>query len=363
MIVKQLQSEGNILMNIFIHYFNYLLLLFLLEKLYLFLARKLKIEAVPNLRSAHTIPTLLGGGIIIPIACLMYFILSDYQYTYWMAALFCLALVSYIDDLRDVSVSLRMIAQAAAIGVLLVQFNLFTYPVLLIPPVIIIMIISLNAYNFLDGINGMTSVNSLVHLACLYYLNENTTHFIDRRLIIIVIMAVVVFSYFNFRVKAVCFAGDVGSISLAFFVCGCVLKLILVSNNVIFIILLLVYYLDAITTFVFRWMQGQDVFKAHNKHFYLYLVNHRKWSHLTVASTYAAAQLMISLLIIPLFTPRSGLINYYNFHYTVFITIATTSAFIWLRIKLEGVEILKKAPQRVPSNGYRGNALHDHNSL
>lgn len=341
-----------------IHYLYQVLLLFVLEKLYLYLAQYLKIETVPNSRSAHSKPTIVGGGIIVPIACIVYLFSSRFNYPFWIIAMFGMAVVCFIDDIKEVSAWLRILTQATATAILFFQFDVYSYPVLIVALIGAIMIVSLNAYNFLDGINGMTSANSLVQLGCLYFINKYSIHFIDGNLLIMVIMAVLVFSYFNFRVSAVCFAGDVGSISLAFFVCGCILKLILVSKNLIFINLLLVYYLDAVTTFVFRWLQGHNVFKAHNKHFYLYLVNHCKWPHLAVACLYAGVQLISFLAILFLFNGTDINLNHYNFYYTVLVMTVAGALVVWLRIYLEGSSILKKASLNATDYNHSNKSNH-----
>jgi UDP-N-acetylmuramyl pentapeptide phosphotransferase/UDP-N-acetylglucosamine-1-phosphate transferase len=251
--------------------------------------------------------------------------------------------VSLIDDVREVSIKVRLLSQIIAISLIFFQFNLHTSSTLLVMIVVAcIMTISLNAYNFLDGINGMTSAYSLIQLACLYYINQFKVHFIDEHLLIIIALAVIVFTYFNFRVKAICFAGDVGSISIALIVCSCIFKLIMLTHNFIFINLLLVYYLDAVSTFIFRWLQGQDVFKAHKKHFYLFLVNDLKWPHLTVASLYATVQLVINLIVINAFDIKGTSSNYYHLQYAGLFIGVTALVVAIMRIKLEGRQIYMK---------------------
>lgn len=324
-------------------YVFYLSLLFLAELLYLRLARSFNIQAIPNERSAHSQNTLVGGGIIVPLACILYFCTSNFQYPFFIIGILLVSFVSLIDDVREVSIKVRLLSQIIAISLIFFQFNLYTSSTLLVMIVVAcIMTISLNAYNFLDGINGMTSAYSLIQLACLYYINQFKVHFIDGHLLIIIALAVIVFTYFNFRVKAICFAGDVGSISIALIVCGCIFKLIMLTHNFIFINLLLVYYLDAVSTFIFRWLQGQDVFKAHKKHFYLFLVNDLKWPHLTVASLYATVQLVINLIVINAFDIKGSSSNYYHLQYAgLFIGVAALVVAI-MRIKLEGRQIYMK---------------------
>jgi len=74
----------------------------------------------------------------------------------------------------------------------------------------------LNAYNFMDGINGMTGGYSMVVIGSLWYINTFEVAFVDNNLIFLVLIALSIFNIFNFRVTAKCFSGDVGSISIAF---------------------------------------------------------------------------------------------------------------------------------------------------
>jgi len=78
----------------------------------------------------------------------------------------------------------------------------------------------INAYNFMDGINGITGGYSLSVLLPLIYLNT-TDNFISQDYLYVVGMSLLVFCFFNFRKKAKCFAGDVGSISIAFILPFC----------------------------------------------------------------------------------------------------------------------------------------------
>ena len=92
----------------------------------------------------------------------------------------------------------------------------------------------LNAYNFMDGINGMTASYSLVILSTLYYINESLL-FVDPGLIIFPLLSVLVFSFLILD-KTLCFSGDVGSLSLA------LLILFLLFKLIVFISLYMLYF-------------------------------------------------------------------------------------------------------------------------
>lgn len=277
-----------------------------------------------------------------PLTCMLYFFTSGFQYPFFITGILLIATVCLIDDVKEVSIGLRLLSQLIAVSLVFFQFNLYINSIWLLIVAGCIMIISLNAYNFLDGINGTTCAYSLILLASLYYIDQFKVHYIDGHLLVLTALAVLVFTFFNFRVRAICFAGDVGSVSIALIVCGCIFKLIVLTHNYIFISLLLVYYLDAGSTFIFRWLQGHNVFEAHKKHFYLYLVNDLKWPHLKVAGLYAAVQLVINIFVINVFDIKGNRSNHYHLHYTGLLIGLAALLAVSMRVKLEGRQIYMK---------------------
>jgi UDP-N-acetylmuramyl pentapeptide phosphotransferase/UDP-N-acetylglucosamine-1-phosphate transferase len=178
------------------------------------------------------------------------------------------------------------------------QAGLMAYPVWIIIPVYILVIGTINAYNFMDGINGITGLYSLVILAGLAYINSNQVPFINPDLIYLPMAATVVFLFFNFRKKAKCFAGDVGSVSIAFWIVWLLLSLILKTDNFIYILFLAVYGVDSILTIIHRLIRKENIFLAHRLHFYQILANDQKMPHLLVTTVYAIIQLLIIGLVI-----------------------------------------------------------------
>lgn len=150
----------------------------------------------------------------------------------------------------------------------------------------------------MDGINGITGVYSLVLLLSLLWIDVYHLNFIDPQLLMIAIGGVVVFNFFNFRKKAVCFAGDVGSISMAFLICFLLLKLMLKTADVKYLLLLSVYGIDAVFTIIIRLSRRENIFKAHRSHLYQLLVNEGGHKHLLIAFLYGAMQLIVNLIVI-----------------------------------------------------------------
>lgn len=156
----------------------------------------------------------------------------------------------------------------------------------------------INAYNFMDGINGITGAYSVVVLAGLQYVNYEIVNFIQPDLIWLPILASVVFLFFNFRKRAKCFAGDVGSVTVAFWIIFLLLKLILLTENYAYVLFLAVYGVDTVLTIIHRLKLKQNIFDAHRLHFYQILANEQKWPHLIVSTVYALLQLGIIVAVV-----------------------------------------------------------------
>ncbi|MCZ4224358.1 MraY family glycosyltransferase [Pedobacter rhodius] len=274
-----------------------LVVLFFLMLLYIKTAEKFKIIDKPNRRSSHTDHIVRGGGIIFPIAILTQFPIFGFQNFWFVAGLVLISLISFIDDVKPVANRIRLFFHLAAVALLFYQLQVFELQWYFIFLAFFFVIGTINAVNFMDGINGITGGYGLITLISLLYINQ-TVEFTDSNLILCAIMAVLVFNFFNFRKKAKCFAGDVGSISLAFILVFFLLQLIISTQNITYIMLLLVYGLDVVSTIMFRLIRKENIFEAHRKHFYQFLVNEKKMPHLAVAILYSMVQLGINFCLI-----------------------------------------------------------------
>ena len=121
--------------------------------------------------------------------------------------------------------------------------------------------------------------------------------FVDQNLIYVVILADIVFCLFNFQPKgkAKCFAGDVGSIGVAYILLFLIGSLILVTGDVTWLIFLLVYGIDGCLTICHRMMLHENLGEAHRKHAYQLMANELKIGHVKVSLLYALLQLTVSL--------------------------------------------------------------------
>ena len=279
---------------------EYLLLLVglvALTNIYIKFAFRYHIVDRPNNRSSHLKDTVRGGGIIFPISALVWFIYSGFRFPLLFTGLLIISIISFWDDLSPVSHKLRLLVHFGAISLLFVEIQMSSLPWWSWFPALILSVWTINAYNFMDGINGITGGYSLSVLIGIWMVNNYQVEFISNDLIYFMMIPLIVFSYFNFRTKAKCFAGDVGSISIAYLIVFLLAKLIILSGNWLYILFLSIYGVDTLFTIVLRLIQKEDIFVPHRKHLYQLLVNELKISHLKVAALYALTQLIICLII------------------------------------------------------------------
>ncbi len=275
------------------YYLIVLVLLFLAELFYFKVADKYNIIDKPNERSSHTRVTLRGGGVVFYFGALVYFLTSGFEYPWFMLALTFVAIISFIDDIRSTSQKLRLVFHFSAMALMFYQWGLFSLSWWWIIIALIICTGIINAYNFMDGINGITGGYSLVVLLSLAYINEEVTPFVEQDLIYTVIMSVLVFCFFNFRKKARCFAGDVGSVSIAFILLFLLGKLIIQTGDFSWIILLSVYGVDSVLTIFHRLMLHENIGLPHRKHLYQLMANELRIPHVAVSVIYMVLQFLI----------------------------------------------------------------------
>ena len=275
------------------YYIIVLVLLFLTELFYFKLANKFNIIDKPNERSSHRKVTLRGGGIIFYFGALVYFLANHWEYPWFIVALTLITFISFVDDIRSTSQSLRLVFHFAAMVLMFYQWDLFSLSWWWIIVALIICTGIINAYNFMDGINGITGGYSLIILGALAYINEEMVSFAEPALIYTVLCSVVVFCFFNFRRKAKCFAGDVGSVSIAFILLFLIGKLILKTEDFSWMILLAVYGVDSVLTIIHRLMLHENIGLPHRKHMYQLMANELKIPHVVVSLVYMAVQAIV----------------------------------------------------------------------
>lgn len=314
----------------------YCLSVFLLELLYFKIALKYNIIDRPNHRSSHTVPTIRGGGIIFSVSIILSLILIHLENAYFLTGIFLISLISFIDDVKSVPNKVRILFHTISVALLFYQVHLFSSSILYVGVAFFLAIGIINAFNFMDGINGITGGYGLLTVITLSYINAWVIHFLDDSYFIVVIVPLLVFNFFNFRTKAKCFAGDVGSVSLAFAIIYPLFMLVLKTNNINYWLILLFYGLDVLTTMIWRAIKKENIFEAHKKHFYQFLANQLRISHLQVAAIYVCVQGVWSVVLLKYLIRDSYL--------PIIVAVVLTLVFIAIRIILEGTTIFIKKP-------------------
>ena len=280
-----------------ITYFIIFILLFVVEIVYFRIADKCNIIDKPNERSSHSTIVLRGGGILFLINAWVWSAFFGFQYPWFLAGLTLVAGVSFVDDIHSLPDSVRLVAQFVAASMAFYQLDILHWSMWwIILLSLIIYVGATNVINFMDGINGITAGYALAVLVTLALVNMNGV-FVEQSLIISTILASLVFCFFNFRPrgKARCFAGDVGSIGIAFIMLFLLGNVIIKTTDITWLIFLLVYGVDGCLTIAHRIMLHENLGEAHRKHAYQIMANELKIGHVKVTSLYMIMQLLISL--------------------------------------------------------------------
>jgi UDP-N-acetylmuramyl pentapeptide phosphotransferase/UDP-N-acetylglucosamine-1-phosphate transferase len=269
-------------------------ILLVIELIYFRIADHFNIIDKPNLRSSHKHITLRGGGIIFLAAAWIYCLFFGLNYPWFMVGLTAICAVSFIDDIHSIPNRIRLLVHFAAMLLMFQQLGILTtenwWQII---PALILCTGIINAYNFMDGINGITGAYSISILVPLIIVNQQL-NFIDNLFLWVALIGVMIFCIFNFRKRARCFAGDVGSVGIAFILVFALGALIISSGRLWFLIFLAVYGVDAILTICHRLMLHENIFEAHRKHVYQLMANELKIPHTIVSTIYMMLQLAIS---------------------------------------------------------------------
>ena len=283
-------------------------LLLAAELIYFRIANKCNIIDKPNERSSHSTIVLRGGGIIFLIGVWIWGAFFGLQYPWFLIALTIVAGISFIDDIHSLPDSLRLVAQFAAMILMFYQLDMLHVDLWWVVILALIVCVGAsNIINFMDGINGITGAYAMASLIPLYLINssnglsvQGASGFVNESLIVTVMLADLVFCFFNFRPrgKAKCFAGDVGSVGVAYILLFLIGRLVMATSDITYLVFLVVYGVDGVLTICHRIMLHENLGQAHRKHAFQLMANELKMSHITVSLLYACLQLVISLVFI-----------------------------------------------------------------
>ncbi len=302
-----------------------IILLFVILNVYFQFASKFDIVDRVNERSSHRGEVIRGGGIAFYISVILYWIVFDADHTFFYFGFCLLGLISLLDDRWSLPNVTRFIFQLLSAILLLIEVNA-EFPIWTFVTLIIMIIGFVNAYNFMDGINGMTVLYSVSIIIPIYILNQKFD-IVDLELLHFIAISSAVFGFYNVRKTAKCFSGDVGSISLGLIFAFIIIIAALKTNWISIMVLVAIYGMDSGLTIVVRLFERQNIFSAHRMHIYQLLVNEMKFSHLSVSISYASLQFFISSIwvIIMFHFPSLGRIY--------FITILLLLAVVYILIR------------------------------
>ena len=318
-------------MDSLIAYISIAVILVIAELVYFRIADKCNIIDKPNERSSHKTIVLRGGGIIFTIGLWIWSIVFGFQYPWLLAGVTLASGISFVDDIHSLPDSLRLLVQFTAMFLVFQEIGLLHWDMWWIIPIVLSFSVgATNIINFMDGINGITAGYSIAMLIPITLLNRDMA-FIKESYLIVAILGILVFSIFNFRPKgkAKCFAGDVGSIGIAFIILFALGRLMVATGDVSYIVFFLIYGVDGTLTICHRIMLHENLGEAHRKHAFQLMANELKMSHVTVSLLYMGLQLAVSLGFI-YFCPNTLLA-----HWIYFASAAAVLGIAYILFKLK----------------------------
>jgi UDP-N-acetylmuramyl pentapeptide phosphotransferase/UDP-N-acetylglucosamine-1-phosphate transferase len=277
----------------------YILIVFILIFgliIYLKIAEKWSIIDQPNNRSSHSYNTKRGAGVLYLFGLAIYLFYAGFNNYILVVSTVLLGTIGFIDDIKNIHFKKKLLLQFIIIFSYLKFQNYLLLEWYFVLFILVLLISSINIYNFMDGINGLTILYSLSSLISFYFINSKITTFIDPNLLLIMILSNLILGIFNIRKKAICFVGDVGSMTMGFLYASLAILLMIKTNSLNPLILFVVYGIDAVWTILQRLVLRENIFLAHRKHLYQLLVNELGISHILVSSIYVSIQVLLNTI-------------------------------------------------------------------
>ena len=244
----------------------------ILTPLMIKICHKFAIFDHPNVRSNHKKAVPIGGGVAVVCSVLwpLWLMTSHQPYLINLTlAILILASISFLDDLRSLSIKARIPFQIIAIYLLLSSLLVIpnhSYFILILG---IGSFFFINFYNFMDGIDGSASVGA-IHICVSVILIALLDPTISRDIVTIAILllgASAGFMIFNWHPARI-FLGDVGSTSIGLLSAWLLINLALHQHLAAAFIIPLYYMSDSGLTLTHRLFTGKKIWQAHSEHFF-----------------------------------------------------------------------------------------------
>ncbi len=310
---------------------------------FLRMAHVFGLVAHPNNRSSHGAPTVTGMGVLIPLAVFVYNLWQPNQLGFgFLAGFFMVSIISFIDDVYFLKHSLRLFFQVVSLMLMIafLPFQSHGIEALAIGVAALLLGIGvINAYNFMDGINGMLALHCLLVLGSLLYLNSTYTSvegvlkpFTDNDLIINLMIPIAIFALFNLRTNAKAFIGDVGAISIAFAILYLMYNLLLVSGNYAYLLLFCIFGADAGLTVIYKLILGENIFVPHRDFVFKKLVHVTDVPHLRVSFYYFVLQGVINAVVLFAVPKNAKLSSQLSVLFITVVVLVTLYIFMQARL-------------------------------
>jgi UDP-N-acetylmuramyl pentapeptide phosphotransferase/UDP-N-acetylglucosamine-1-phosphate transferase len=222
----------------------------------------------PNGRSMHSVPTPRGGGLAVLAPLLLVYVISlgDFMDANIVIGLLLVAIISYIDDRRSLSSSLRLAVHVIAACALVLPHGHSLY---LSIGLCLLTVWCINLYNFMDGIDGLAASMGVIGFLSVYFLNAHNGQTQLASISSIVAFSCLGFLMFNFP-PAKIFLGDVGSASLGYLMA---VAIVLTPGGGLSqswppLLIFAPFLLDATFTIARRALAGEKFWTAHRSHLY-----------------------------------------------------------------------------------------------
>lgn len=276
-------------------------------------ARRKKLIDLPDARRSHSIPTPRGGGIgivitvLLGLAALAHYFPDMGSPSRLMIAIALIAIIGWIDDHRPLPALLRLVVHCVAVAIWLAPLigaalsssaQLDTTPLQTTGIVVVLGIIcvwSINLHNFMDGINGLLSLQAIFVLLVLAALCLGDGHALHSAQMGLWAAAIFGFLPFNFP-RARIFMGDVGSGALGLLIAVAVIWQFSTQASAVpsGLIAVSAFLTDATCTLLWRALSGQPWYRAHREHLYQWMVR-AGMSHARVVAWYMGWNVLVVL--------------------------------------------------------------------
>jgi len=280
-----------------------LLLTALITWAWIGIARAKKIQDQPERRRLHQASVPRAGGVSIAIViletCIVFFFVSPHPESHWAlitTAIFLYGALGFFDDVLPLRSHAKLLLHFLVIAVLFLIAK-FSFAMGLAFSIYIALayLLMVNVWNFMDGSNGMISMQSLIIAAGFFALSVDKTD--TQHFSLVLAAACLGFLPFNFP-NARVFPGDVGSHVLG----AAIVSLALLAYGESqwsfpeILCLASALWIDAVLTLVRRSVRGFKITQAHRSHLYQYLVRSGQ-SHAAVCMYYAAWTISVIFIV------------------------------------------------------------------